>query len=429
MASASSLITRVGGPPALTMISTRRGRSRAARTPRRSPTDEVAVRTVFGKQGVGLRDRPTAVPPCSRRAKFRAILEPMTARPVTPICAVDREEPVDRLRCASGGLSQNQMTTAAGARSARGGRPRSWGAPARRWRRRVGERWSSGLLGGGQPAYPNHRVSVRPPPACRPEWACGAGATRARASGWGPLRRPRRRRRAVRPAVVPALSALALRTKRGMQCAAMNASRTRSYRARQMSPLMAQDHATSSASPRVSSVRGSGPPAAAGRAGRPAVSATSSTRNRLRSRRASPSRSTIIKRCRARRPGGDRHLDDGHGQSCADEQGQPEHQRRLLATPASPGRDSDGCRRSAAVGPRTKSRDACQPGAEGGQHWPAQCLPQHHRRARGACIGHFARASRPAPAPRGQGESVKASADTPDSQPQTDGCPLGSRIR
>ncbi|CPU40910.1 Uncharacterised protein [Mycobacteroides abscessus] len=87
MASASSLITASVGSPALTMMSTRRGRSRAA-----TNSSMLSVRTKFpsdpcsaSSASVLAMDRlcSATVYPC--RAKLRAILDPMTASPVTPI--------------------------------------------------------------------------------------------------------------------------------------------------------------------------------------------------------------------------------------------------------------------------------------------------------------------------------------------------------
>src|SRR6201990_968770 len=90
IASASSLITASVGSPALTMMMTRRGFSRAARN-----SGMVSLRTKlpsepcsFSSASVFATDRLCNATVYPWWAKLRARFEPMTASPVTPICAV-----------------------------------------------------------------------------------------------------------------------------------------------------------------------------------------------------------------------------------------------------------------------------------------------------------------------------------------------------
>ena len=82
------------GSPALTMISTRRGFSSAARN-----SGIVSLRTNLPSEpcsassaSVLAIDRLCSATVYPWWAKLRAMFEPMTARPVTPICAVPTVE-------------------------------------------------------------------------------------------------------------------------------------------------------------------------------------------------------------------------------------------------------------------------------------------------------------------------------------------------
>src|SRR5690242_12862474 len=90
MASASSLMTASVGSPALTMISTRRGFSSASRNSAMDSerTNLPSSPCSSSSASVLATERlcSATVYPC--RAKLRAMLEPITARPVTPICAL-----------------------------------------------------------------------------------------------------------------------------------------------------------------------------------------------------------------------------------------------------------------------------------------------------------------------------------------------------